>query len=289
VSIKLAVLTIAGVTLSTAARADFSYTETMKGGANTTTKHYLKGQKMKIETADGGTVMDFDAQTVTSYKSKDQTYSVTKFADLGLNRAGVEVKADVKETGERKVVSGLNCKEVVLNMEIDGPAQGAAAGMKMQAEIDIWYSPDVPGSRELHSFYQKNSSRFPWSALGGQNSNMQKAMVDLQRKMTEVDGVPVLETVKIKPATGGAGMPTLTPAQQAQMAQMRVQMEAMAKQGGPQGAAAQQALARMGAMPGAGSGGSLMEIQMESSGFSTGDVSDSIFSIPSGYKKVDDK
>jgi len=288
VSIKLAVFTIASIALSSAARADFSYTETMKGGANTTTKHYLKGQKMKLETADGGTVLDFDAQTVTSYRNKEHTYSVTKFADLGLNREGVDVKAEIKETGERKVVSGLNCKEVVLNLEVDAAAQGAPAGMKMQAEIDIWYSPDVPGSKELHAFYQKNSSRFPWSALAGQNSNIQKAMVDLQRKMTEVDGVPVLETVKIKPA-GGAGMPTMTPAQQAQMAQMRVQMEAMAKQGGPQGAAAQQALARMGAMPGAGSGGSLMEIQMESSGFSTGDVSDSVFAVPAGYKKVDDK
>jgi hypothetical protein len=156
----------------------------------------------------------------------------------------------------------------------------------MQAEVSIWLSPDVPGSKELRAFYQKNAARFPWSALGGDNTGMQKAMVDLQKKMTEMDGVPVLQTVTMKPAAGS--MPTMTPAQQAQMAQARVQMEAMAKQGGPQAAAAQQALARMGAMTG-GAGGALMQIETQSSGFSTGDVSDSVFSIPAGYQKVERK
>ena len=273
------------VALSMTARADFSYTETTKGGGDVITKHFLKGQKMKLERPDGGTILDFDAQTVTMVNNKDRTYSVTKFGDLALNGGGVEVKADVKETGERKLIGTYNCKEVVWDLEVDAP-QAGKAGMKMQAEIHIWYSPDVPGSRELHAFYQKNSSRFPWTALAGQNSNMQKAMVDLQRKMTEVDGVPVLETVTMKPA--GGSTPSITPAQQAQMAQARVQLEAMAKQGGPQAAAAQQALARMGAMSGA-AGGALIEIQMESSGFSTSDVPDSVFAIPAGYQKTDRK
>ena len=70
------------------------------------------------------------------------------------------------------------------------------------------------------------------------------------------------------------------------MAQMRAQMEAMAKQGGPQAAAAQQALARMGAASG---GGSLFEITMESSDFSTGSIPDSVFAIPAGFQKVERK
>jgi hypothetical protein len=285
VSIKLAGLTIVSIALSTVARADFSYTETMKGPAESTTKHYLKGQKMKTESANTGTIVDFDAQTVTLINNKDRTFTVTKFSEMVLKPGSVDVKADVKETGQRKVIAGYNCKEIVLNVEVDSP-QTAKAGVKMQAEVSIWLSPDVPGSKELRAFYQKNAARFPWSALGGENSGMQKAMLDLQKKMMEMDGVPVLQTISMKPAGGSA--PTMTPAQQAQMAQARVQMEAMAKQGGPQAAAAQQALARMGAMSG-GAGGALMQIETESSGFSTGDVADSVFSIPAGFQKVERK
>jgi hypothetical protein len=74
---------------------------------------------------------------------------------------------------------------------------------------------------------------------------------------------------------------------QAGMAQARAQMEAMIKQGGPQAAAAQQALARMGgAAPG---GGALFEITMESSGFSASGIPDSVFAIPAGFQKVERK
>jgi hypothetical protein len=77
-------------------------------------------------------------------------------------------------------------------------------------------------------------------------------------------------------------------AQQAQMAQgmeqARARLEAMKKAGGPQAQAAEQALARMGGMGGAG-GGSMFEITMESSGFSTAPVPDSVFAIPAGYTK----
>jgi hypothetical protein len=70
---------------------------------------------------------------------------------------------------------------------------------------------------------------------------------------------------------------------QAGMAQARAQMEAMVKQGGPGAAAAQQALARMGGAPAAG--GALMEVTMESSGFSTSSIPDSVFAIPTDFHK----
>jgi predicted phage gp36 major capsid-like protein len=81
---------------------------------------------------------------------------------------------------------------------------------------------------------------------------------------------------------GGAGAPGISPLQQAQMEKARAQMEAMQKQGGPQGAVAAQALARMGAISGGGGG---MEITSESTGFSADPVPDSVFAIPAGYQQ----
>lgn len=259
------------------ARADFSYSMGRKGGTESATKNYLKGQKMLVETGRTSILMDFDAQTVTTINKSNQTYSVQKFSDMGAS-IPADIQADVKSTGQKKVVNGFNASEVVMTMQID--ASQARPGMKMQMEMDIWVSPDVPGAGELRSFYQKNMSRFPWAALmQGGNSGMQKAMGDLQRKMAEMNGIPVLEVIKMKPVGG----PAMTDAQAAQMAQARARLEEMQKQGGQQAQIAAQALARMGGA----SGGSMMETTMESSGFSTAPIPDSVFAIPAGYRQGD--
>ena len=70
----------------------------------------------------------------------------------------------------------------------------------------------------------------------------------------------------------------------AQMAQARARIEEMKKQGGQQAAMADQMLARMGGM--GGGGGALFEMTMESSGFSTSSIPDSVFAIPADYKLV---
>jgi hypothetical protein len=286
---------ILAIAMAIAARADFSYTSTRKGTAagqaGEVTKHYLKGQKMAYDSGNRVILVDFEAQTVTTIHPAQKTYSVAKFGDLGqsLQGSNIEITADVKETGQKKAINGFNASEVVMTMQVETP-QTQQAGLKMQMEMDIWFSPDVPGSQEQKAFYQKNMGHFPWAAIAqGGNPGMQKAMIDLQRKMAALNGVPVLEVVRMKPAGGsGAGAAGGNDAQAAQvqqgMAQARARLEEMQKQGGPGAAAAAQALARMG---GAAGGGSMFESTIESSNFSTSPVPDSVFAIPAGFNKVD--
>jgi len=270
-----------------AAHADFSYTNTLKSGSgpmgpggDQTSKVYFKGDKMKTERANSTTIIDLEAQTLTRIDRTNKTYTVTKFNDLGAGAHAVDldVKAEVKSTGQKKTINGYNASQVVMTMEMDMP-QAQQAGIKPQMEIEIWVSPDVPGTQELRAFYRRNASRFPWAAMAsGGNPGMQKAIANLQRRMAELDGVPVLQVVRLK-SGGGAGPSS---AQMAQMAEARAQLEALTKQGGAQAAAAQQALARMGAMTGSGS---LMEITTESSGFSTSTIPEAVFDVPVGYGK----
>ena len=82
---------------------------------------------------------------------------------------------------------------------------------------------------------------------GGGNPSMAASIADAQRKIASMHGIPVQQIMRIKPA-GGAGArgdaPPMTPAQQAQMAKRRAQLEAMAAQGGPAAKAIQQPMAR---------------------------------------------
>jgi len=280
---KLYVLALATAAI---AHADFSYTTTTKGpvmpGANLdqTSKHYLKGDKMMTDVGNTAMIIDFNAQTVTRIDKANKTYSVSKVSDLASGQdAKVEMSGDFKETGQHKTINGFNASQAILSMQVDMP-QGPQPGMKMQMEMELWLSPDVPGYAEMEAFYKRNMNRFPWAALAqGSNPSMRATMAELQKKMASMHGAPVLEIMRSK--MGGAGAPTMTPQQQAQMEKAKAQIEAMQKQGGPQAAAAAQALARMNAVSGGGGGG--MEITIEASGFSAAPIPDSVFGIPDGY------
>jgi hypothetical protein len=288
-------LTAALLVATFTAHADFSYTTTQKatGGQmaamaasqNQNSKFYLKGQKMKTESGETAIILDFDAQTITTVSHRQKTVTVRKFSDMAAATSDVNAKVDVRETGQKKAINGYNASELVLTIQMDSPA-GAQMG-KMQMEMDMWISPDPPGVKEMRAFYQKNMGRFPWAAMsGGQgNAGMQAAMAEMQRKIAEMDGVNVMEVMKMKSAGGAAApaMPQMTPQQ---MEQMKAAVARLQAQGGPGAAQAQQAIARMQAMQGGAgaSSGSLMEMTMESSDFSTSSIPDSVFAIPAGYQ-----
>ncbi len=272
--------------VAVAARADFSYQTDRKSGnqaAPQTTKYSYKSQKMMVETGDSVIVTDFDAQTITRLNRAQKTYSVMKFSEIGQSTASVsDVQVDVKETGQKKMINGYNASQVIMTMSMDVSQRGS--GMKMQMEMELWISPDVPGASELRAFYQRNAQKFPWSAMAqGGNPSMAKAMADLQRKMADLHGVPVEQTIRMKPGGGSGQSEQQAEQMQQAMAQARARLEEMAKQGGQQGQMAQQALARMGAAPG---GGAMMEMSMESSHFSTASIPDSAFAIPADYRET---
>jgi len=278
-------------------RADFSYTTTnktggamaaMAGGVNAPpAKHYFKGQKMKTDNGDIATILDFDAQTITTVNNKLKTISVRNFSDIGIGvkQSDVSVKVDVKETGQQKTINGYNAKELIMTMDFDNP-QAKQMG-KMHMEMDMWLSPDVPGAGELRNFYKKNMDRMPWTALsGGGNPALQSGMAEMQRKIAEMNGLQVLSVMTVKPAGGAAAQ--MTSAQMAQMQAAMAKLQDLQKQGGPAAAAAAQAMARMGNMTGAAGAGAsdaLMEITTEGSDFSTASIPDSVFAIPAGYRR----
>ena len=93
---KVAVLfTFVLLSATLAARADFSYTTTTKttvGANNPPSKHYFKGQKMRTDSGDISTIIDFDAQTMTMINNSRKTVTVRSLSDIaaaGQNGASV--------------------------------------------------------------------------------------------------------------------------------------------------------------------------------------------------------
>jgi Domain of unknown function (DUF4412) len=203
--------------LALAARADFSYSTTVQPGAGMmaaaaaghTTRHLVKGDKMKIDSGTSATIVDFKAQTVTHIDTRKKTYSVTPFADLAGKAApaGMDVKIDVQETGQHKTILGFNCHEVIMTLGVEGPKAPpeAGGGMAMSMTMDLWVASDVPGYRELRSLNQRVASQSLWQAFWGGGRGSQASVANLQRKVAAIDGVPVVQTMKM----GMAGGPTM--------------------------------------------------------------------------------
>ena len=140
-----------------------------------------------------------------------------------------QTKADVRESGNKKKIGGYSAKEVVLTM--DG-GTSPITGNRMQMEADIWLASGVPGGRELQAFQRKGNAMNPDPASGG---SLEKTLADLQQRTAGLDGLPLLQIMKIRTSKDGPAV---------------------------------------------------LKITMETGGFSTAPLPDSLFAVPAGYRKT---
>jgi len=288
---KLATITISAALLMTCtARADFSYTTTRKtsagasvaGNQNGVSKYYFKGRKLKVETGDRALVIDFGARTITALNSKLKTMSVRTFES---DPAGAKV--EVKKTGRTNTIDGHRAIEVLLTTALDG-VELRTMGSQLQMEVDLWLSEDVRDAAWLHKFYRENQAGFPWRMLsGGGNPAIQTGLASLHSRIAEMNGVPVLEVIKVLPA-GGPPAKALSPAESGKIRDRIAELDAKVQKGGPGVEEATQEMSRLKARVGDDYvKGPLFEITVESSGFSNASISDSVFAIPVGYQRTE--
>lgn len=291
-----ATFTIAALLIIADARADFSYTTTRKttagasvaGDNDQPSKYYFKGKKLKVETGDAAVVVDFRARTITTLDYKQKTMSLKTFGSAnsapGPSEAGAKI--DLKKTGQTKTIDGHRSNEVLLITDLDSP-ELRTMGSRIQMEMDLWVSEDVPGVAELYKFYERNNERFPWEVLSGTgNQAIQTGLAGMQSRIAGMHGVQILEVVKVKPA-GGPPPKSLTVPESGRIRDAIAELDAKVQKGGPDAAAATQEMSRLKALVGDDFvAGPLFEIKMESSGFSTGSIPDSVFAVPAGYRRT---
>lgn len=311
--------------------ADFSYEQTSRitGGALSgalkvvgvfskqatapiKTTVLVQGNRMAHVSPDAVQVIDLDQETITDINLKNRTYSVITFAQMAqameqlskkaAQQGGADVQASfkgsVKETGQSKPINGLVARQVILTLTMEGRDKDSGATGSLDTRADMWLARDVPGYQEVQNFYQRMGQKLAWmpgsSAFAQGRSDMAKAMADLARESSKLDGVPLLQVVSI-----GGNVENL-PAQPAEQPQAQSQPEKEAPSIGG-------ALGRLGGLGGLGrrrqeqpkqepaakpqqpqsASGVLMEITTETTGFSTAPVDPSRFQVPAGFRQVE--
>jgi hypothetical protein len=272
----------------------------------------VKGDRMAHVGLETVQVIDLAKETITDINLKNKSYSVTTFAQMvqamdqmsqkaaaqpDNKKAEMNFKASVKETGQTKVISGFNTREVILTLVMESTDKESGNKGSLNVVSDMWLAPDVPGYSEVRSFYQRMGAKLAWtpgsSALAQGRGDMAKAFGDLAKESAKLEGVPVLVVVSM----GGVGAEG-QPAQQGQ--QPAAQTSQKEEQSQPTSIGG--ALGRLGGLGGLGrrkqepakqeqtapasAPGTLLETTTETMNFSAGPVDASKFEVPAGFKLV---
>lgn len=278
----------------------------------------VKGNKMLHRTADSASIIDLDAQTITSINFRKHTYSVMTFEQMkqmlaqpsekmkqqsnnGQN-AQMQFKVSAKSTGAVRQISGYDTKETLVKMEMEATDQKSGQTGAMVITTDMWLAPSVSGYSEVRDFYKRISEKINWTP--GQNMFMMspqvsEGMAEVYKEAAKMDGVPVLQTITM----GAAGENAAAAANQQQAAQQQSEQqesETPSMTDAVGGALAghfgfghrrhkkqqREQPEQQQAAQTSGSGGTLLEMTVESSNFSSSPVNDSLFAIPSGFREV---
>lgn len=284
----------------------------------------VKGNRMAMLDARSGHIIDLDKETITEIDFERRTYSVVTFAQMaeamkqleakmkseqGQEQVDISAKASVKETGQSKPISGVNTREVILTVEMEGTdKKSGQRGLFMVVTADMWMGQHA-GYAEVRDFYQRMAQKLNWTpgagAFAQAQSGILRGMADLQREAAKLEGIPVYQVTKF--TMQGTGVPE---GQQAPQQQPQVQQPETPSVGGALGRLG----GRLGGLGGLGrrrksepgpapqppaapqtaptpeAGGAapvMMEITSESSGFSTGAIDPSKFEVPSGFRQVE--
>lgn len=249
------------------ARADFSYEQTSKitGGmmagmmkfAGAFSKQArepiqttisVKGDRLSSVSAHHINIIDLDAETITDVDLDKKTYAVITFAEMtramqqmsekmGEQTSGgsLNAKADVKQTGATRTINGFQTKESVLTIQIEGQNNKSGEKGSMTVATDMWLAPNLPGYDEVKDFYARMGKKLAWTpgmggmgAMMGRQAGMTKGMSQLYQEASKLDGVPILQIVRMSGLANG-----MSEADMAKMQEAQAQAQAEQQQNPP--------------------------------------------------------
>ena len=297
---------------------------------------YLKDNRLADVSPEQIQIIDLDKETITQIDVQKKTYSVMTFDQMkqamenarermqkeaakqqaqpaaqNPDAQNVQMSFDVKvrKTGATKDVSGLNSSEAILTMTMTATDAKTQQSGNLAMTNDMWMVPSVPGYEQVREFYVKFGAKMgdataglgrDFSRMLAQQPGANQAMGDMVKEMQKVEGVPVMQVMRMGTTVNGQPLPAASeaplPAEPAGPSKGDIAKAGMgsmisSRLGGfggfgkkkqstpPPDQNAEQA----GTQP---TSAILMEMQTTTSNFSSAPVDPSRFDVPAGYKQV---
>jgi hypothetical protein len=283
----------------------------------------IKGNRMIRKSQYTATITDLDAETITTVNFDKKTYSTMTFAQMRQamddmskqmekssksdaskpDMSNVKFKVDVRDTGATKNINGIPAHEMILTMTMEGTDQQSGAKGGMDITTDSWIAPAVPGYEEVRVFYRRMAEKLDWVPGAGMfnRPDIAKGMAEIYKEGSKLDGIPVMQIVRMggtvdnmqQNGDGSGDRPRQSTSSSSSAPPTSVGGAIGSALGGRFGLGGrkkqqqeqQQQPADSGS-PGSASG-SLMEMTMELTNYSSAPVDGGMFAVPAGYKQVD--
>ncbi|MBV9084946.1 MAG: hypothetical protein JOZ62_19885 [Acidobacteriaceae bacterium] len=320
--------------------ADFTYQETtqISGGTILKVMHFvgafsknsrqalepisstisIKGNRMVNRNATAAVIYDLNQKTLSTVHFADKTYSVITFDQLKQQMAAMAEKmhlhaADqpdlsfdvkVKETGETKDVKGSKTHEMILTFTLSGTDEKNGAQGALDMTSDVWIASNVPGYEEVREFQRRAAEAMGW--VPGQNPflnrpDMAKAMAEMYKEGSKLDGIPLVNTVRMTGRVQGSPSSTAdaqpAPQERSDTAPPTSVSDAVAgalvghfglgrRKKQNENSSGDPSPSTNGSS--SGSCACLMELKSEVTSYNTATVDPTLFDIPSGFTKIDE-
>ena len=195
----------------------------------------VKGDRMVHRSATHLSIIDLNAETITSADLQKKSYTVMTFEQMkqmmqqmqqnmqhqqkdnsNPNGADISFKVSINSTGAAKQVAGMDAKETVIKMEMVGTDQQSGQSGSMVVTLDEWVAPEVEGYREVREFNKRMAAKIDWGGAGNMfasRPDVAKGMSEARKQAASLEGVPV---VSVMVMTSGSNADGTAPAAQQQ-------------------------------------------------------------------------
>ena len=278
----------------------------------------VKGDRMANVTGDTAQVIDLETETITDINFEKKTYSVVSFAQMAqvleqaadklksqkeAEKVDVNFKVSLKDTGQTRQIAGKDTRQMVLTMEMAGTDTSSGREGSMVVTAEMWLGPKLAGYEEVSRFNQRMAQKLAWrpgsDMFAAGSSDIVKGMAEVSKEAAKLEGVPVLQVIKMGAKVEGGERPSDQPAAQ------RTEPEKPSITGALGG------LRGLGGLGGfrrkkkaesqqpeekpseqretatSDSAGLLLEMTTELAGFSAAPVDASKFEVPAGFRQVE--
>lgn len=264
----------------------------------------VKHNKMRHEDSNGMvTIYDLDARKVITLDTKHKTYSEVTFDEMRARIEESRKKAEaerakqagkkgqdpqVKITPKVKITPGTGTRKLLdytakeVKVRVDMEMQSQDPKYKDQSGT-MWVSSDswtatVKGYDEVKHFYVRMAKELDWlpGAALGNNVQISPAMVEYQKSVANLNGMPLLSLVSVGMGANDGSTPAAKPKESSgnPLTHGLGGVFGKKKKQEDSGEAAAET----------GVAGSLMDMQTEVKSVSTDSVDPSLFTVPAGFK-----
>jgi hypothetical protein len=196
----------------------------------------LKGERKATTSGDTGRIVDLAEEKIYELDVKRKTYKVMTFAELRRqmdearrkaeeesrkaqardkdkekdkaperdpNAKEMEIDFDIKETGQKKTVSGFDTREVVLTITVREKGKKLEESGGLSLTSDMWIAPTVAAMKEIRDFDVRFAQQLAGPMIAGASPEemgrmlaaypmMKDALAKMSAEGAKLDGTPLM-------------------------------------------------------------------------------------------------